>query len=279
MIVAETATHYQFVTQPDHATLAGQFADHWGNDAFESLDPRSAMHLAAYHHDLGWSRYDRRPRLDEAGAPIDFRDVPAGAWTALYESGIDDVVAMNAYAGLLVSLHGAGLRRKRYGLSPSWPETPPEFRAFVEREEDRQRTLVETLRDTGDRVSRSDEAALQALHESGGPPDRDSRLWHNYKLLQAWDALSLGFCVTTSPPGIPELDAVSTALDDEDATLTVSRRSAGRFAIDPYPFDVDPLAVSVPFRTVAKDAFETEAGALRAYFDATRETLDLTLTR
>ncbi|PSP50881.1 DUF3891 domain-containing protein, partial [Halobacteriales archaeon QH_1_68_42] len=42
MIVADLGDRYRFVTQPDHAALAGQFADRWGGaaarpDPFDSL--------------------------------------------------------------------------------------------------------------------------------------------------------------------------------------------------------------------------------------------------
>lgn len=138
MIVAETATGYQFVSQPAHAALAGQFADHWGTDRFDRPDPFASLSLAAYAHDDGWYDYDRRPHLDAAGKPVDFREMPPSTWIDLYDEGIDAVVASDTYAGLLVSMHGAGLRNQRYGLSPGWPATPPEFEGFLEREHRRQ---------------------------------------------------------------------------------------------------------------------------------------------
>ena len=119
MIVAETAAGYQFVTQPDHAALAGQFADHWGREEFDRPEPFAPVVLAAYAHDDGWRDYDRRPHLDGAGHPVDFRDMPPDVWTDLYDDGIDAVAETDTYAGLLVSMHGAGLRNQRYGLSPA----------------------------------------------------------------------------------------------------------------------------------------------------------------
>ena len=83
MIVAETepapgsAGGYRFVTQPDHAALAGQFADQWGNDAFERPEPAAEVALAAHEHDDGWWPYDRRPHLGGDGPPVDFRGMPA----------------------------------------------------------------------------------------------------------------------------------------------------------------------------------------------------------
>jgi hypothetical protein len=279
MIVAETADGYQFVTQPAHARLAGQFADHWGNDAFERPVPSAPVRLAAHAHDTGWEAYDRRPHLDDDGEPVDFREMPAGTWTDLYDEGIDAVAGMDRYAGLLVSMHGAGLRNRRYGLSPSWPETPPAFEGFVRREETRQTRLLAELRETRDSVSAADADLLAALHEDCTVPEGyDGRLWPNYKLLQAWDTLSLAFCVTDSPPGYPRIEAVPTAAGGPDETLTVAAAGDGQFRVDPYPFDTSPLSVSVPVRTV-ETGFEGEAELLRAYYGTPLETRSVTLRR
>jgi hypothetical protein len=281
VIVADLGDRYQFVTQPDHAELAGQFADHWGGAAARP-EPFESLVLAAYLHDVGWEAYDRRPRLDDDGEPVDFRGMPADPWVPLYEDGIDAVVDLDTDAGLLVSLHGAGLRNQRYGLSPEWPETPPEFEAFVEREERRQRELLEDLladgrNDPGSPLSSDAEATLAAMHDPDRVPGDDAgRLWDDYRRLQAWDALSLSFCITDSPPGYGEVSSVPAA-DGGTVTLSVTRADAAgpggcEFAIDPYPFDTAPLTVTVPVRTVAKAAVDGGRSVARAYYGARRET-------
>lgn len=280
MIIAETDGGYQFVTQPAHARLAGAFADRWGTDQFEDPEPDAATGLAAYEHDVGWWAYDRHPHRDGDGRPVDFREMDATTWTDLYDEGIDTVAGMDRYAGLLVSMHGSGLRRKRYGLSPAWPETPDPFRPFVEREEDRQARLLEELRAADDeRVSADDAALLAALHESGTPEETGSRLWRNYRLLQAWDTLSLAFCVTVSPPGYRQIDAVPTTESGGDTALSVEATGDGEYRVDPYPFDESPLTVTVPARTVERRRFDDETELLRAYYRARRETKSFTLVR
>lgn len=269
MIVAETADRYQFVTQPAHAELAGQFADRWGSDAVAPPDPDAALSIAAYAHDTGWQAYDRRPRLGDDGTPVDFREMPADPWIDLYEEGIDAVVEMDSYAGLLVSMHGAGLRRRRYGLSPSWPVTPPAFEGFVNREETRQARLADALREAG-RLRASDVTLLSTLHDAGAAPgDVESRLWDGYTLLQAWDTLSLSFCVTPSPPGCGEVGPVPAA-DGETVSLSIDPVD-GAFHVDPYPFEASPVVVSVPVRTVRREAVGGEAALIRAYYRADRE--------
>jgi len=279
MIVAETADRYRFVTQPDHADLAGQFAEAWGSDTFDRPVPCEPVLTAAYAHDTGWLAYDRHPRLDDDGAPVDFREMPAGPWIDLYDDGIDAVVEVDPYAGLLVSMHGAGLRNRRYGLSPNWPATPPEYETFVEREEDRQRDILDDLLARDGPVSEADATVLASLHESGrvaDAPAAESRLWTNYKLLQAWDTLSLAFCVTHSPPGYGEVGQVPVD-GTTDTTLSIEATGDGEYRVDPYPFDEAPLQAAVPARTVRKDAFDDGDDLATAYFAAGRETLELTL--
>jgi len=273
MIVADADGRVQFVTQPAHAALAGQFADRWGG-AVEPPAPRAPAVHAAYAHDDGWLAYDQVPHLHEDGRVVDFRSVPDGVWVDLYEEGVDAVAGADAYAGLLCSLHGAGLRHRRYGLSPSWPETPPAFEDYVTREEERQARLAETLRAAG-RLEDADLALLDALHEAGTPPaDPDSRLWRTYKRLQAWDALSLFFC-TAVTPDTTDLERVPTGANAE-TTVRVERDGDAEYRFDPYPFEAAPLRVTVPVRTVAAD-FDSGADLRRRYYESPRAERAFTL--
>ena len=277
MIVAETAGGYRFVTQPAHARLAGAFAAHWGDGALATPTPLPSVVLAAERHDDGWWRYDRRPHLDDDGRPLGFTNVPDAVWADLYDRGIASVSALDAYAGLLVSLHGTGLRRRRYGLSPSWPDAPPAFAAFVERHETGQRSLLAGLLDAGsDRVSAADRELLRALHATGEPPDgHASRLWTNYVLLEAWDSLSLAVCRTTTPPASTSVGPVPLA-DGTTATLSLERRDDGVLGVEPYPFDVEPLELAVEARTVDVATPVDEQTLRAAYRDAPAERVPVT---
>lgn len=282
VIVAETADRYRFVTQPDHAVLAGTFADHWGNDDIEHPVSMPPVAMAVYLHDVGWETYDRWPHLADGGRPVDFRETPAAVWIELYDDGIESAVELDPFAGLLVSMHGAGLRKRRYGLSPGWPETPPRFEPFVGRQEARQSRLLDELLDDGrtPALGEADAELLSVLHEAGRPPKGcRSTLWQAYKLLQAWDTLSLAFCTTTSPPGYGRIDDVPRGPDADDVELSIDSAGSCAFVIEPYPFDHEPLEASIPSRTVRKDAFETAGELARAYYAAGRELTTVTLRR
>jgi hypothetical protein len=268
MIVADAGGVLQFVTQPAHAALAGQFADHWGG-AVEAPAPRGPAVHAAYAHDDGWLDYDQVPHLHEDGRVVDFRSVPDDEWTGLYEDGVDAVAAADAYAGLLCSLHGAGLRRRRYGLSPSW-SVDPDFADYVDREEQRQDNLAADL---GDRLAAADRSLLDALHEHGEPPEgTDSPLWRNYQRLQAWDTLSLALC-TSANPGATTVEPVPVGAGEETAVQVEPDGEAYRF--DPYPFETAPLEVTVPARTVDAN-FDSEAELRRRYYETPRASKSFT---
>ncbi|GAB6878554.1 hypothetical protein JCM17823_08280 [Halorubrum gandharaense] len=217
----------------------------------------------------------------------------------MYRRGIDEVARADRYAGLLVSLHGSGLRRRRYGLSPSWGDTPPAFAEFVRAEERRQRSLAAAMRDDSDddRVTAGDARLLDALHEHGEPPgcssaEFESRLWHNYRVLQALDALSLRIC--GMPFGAEAADSavesfsverVPTTLDEEDVTLTVSPaadlhgddEAEAVFRVDPFPFGGDAVRTTLRARRLASTTFADDRALREAYHGAETESLSLVL--
>ncbi|SIR69557.1 Protein of unknown function [Haladaptatus litoreus] len=279
MLIADGDDHYRFITQPDHAQLAGMFAEHWGNDTFERPTPFAAMVLVAANHDDGWWEYDRTPHLGDDGI-VDFVSVPATEWIEFYDDGISTVVGMNRYSGLVASMHGSGLRRRRYGLSASWPDTPTAFKEFVDREERRQAKLADELHGANgskeEQLSDEDISVLTTLHEQGEPPENtDSRLWCNYELLQVWDALSLIFG-TSESPAETTIESVPTA-PGEEISVTVRPVSDGEFELDPYPFAESPLTVFVPARIVRKGDYDTEDDLRRAYYSGEYELVEFTL--
>lgn len=271
MIIATSDETVRFITQPDHAALAGQFAQHWAPAGSTTIEPASPVRIAAFHHDVGWEPYDRQPHLDDAGELIDFRDMPPDPWLQLYEHGIDEVIDLDSYAGLLVSLHGTGLRRRRYGLSPAWPETPPEYTTFVDAQETRQADLAHDLEATN-QISVADLTLLADLHETGhAPPRTDSQLWQNYQRLQTWDTLSLAFCTAVSPPSYERIDSTPPDEFPDHETLKITTLADEEFQLEPYPFDTSPLTVTVPSRTIHQSTFENMQALRDAYYRATRD--------
>ncbi|EMA52492.1 MULTISPECIES: DUF3891 family protein [Halococcus] len=282
MIVAEDADRFRLVPQPDHAHLTGQIARHWGNERFERPAPDHSMIIAAEDHDRGWRQYDLAPSIHPDGArPLGFREYPGEEWTTVYRSGVENTVAIDTYAGLLVSLHGTGLRRQGYGARCDIPDMhdDPVYADFIAEQEQLQKEVVGQLNDD-DRFSRyvsaDDLAFLEEIHETGAYSGH-CRTWHNYLLLEIYDRLSLYLCENTPLPEttlgpVPITDGT----EDSQTELHVVPTDEMAVRIEPYPFDTSPMTVSVSGRYVPK-TFETQDQLTERYYRSERERLQFTI--
>jgi hypothetical protein len=163
VIVRDLGDAWQVVMQPDHADLSAEFARAWAAPLKPSLV------TATERHDDGWAVWEQSPRLDEEGAPVGFLQVDVRSHLAFYRAGIAAITEEDPDAGLLVSMHGAGIYKQRYGLDTALglsraAEVQGEVDEFV---------------------------AEQEAKFGGEPGDR----WDDYELLQLFDRLSLYFCL------------------------------------------------------------------------------------
>jgi hypothetical protein len=222
VIVLERDGDWQVVLQIDHADLSGAFARTWAD--------RGARHdslaVAAARHDDGWAVWERAPAVDaETGRPVNFLDVDITSHLAFYRACIAAVSEQDVYAGLLVSMHGAGIYRQRYGRDPALglsraPEAQQLVDGFVAEQE-----------------GRYDERMAQA-----GVGD-DER-WRDYELLQLYDRLSLYFCMNV-------VDAADTR---ELQGYTLEPLGPWHIRIDPFPFAESPARFVLVRRVLAKGA-------------------------
>ena len=122
---------------------------------------------------------------DDGQARSSFLDVHVPAHLAFYRAGIAAITDEDAYAGLLVSMHGAGIYQQRYGADPGLnltraPEAQELVDAFVVEQE-------------GSFSERMAEAGV----------DDELRL-ADYHRLQWADRFSLAFCLREwDEPGEP----------------------------------------------------------------------------
>lgn len=211
MIVRELGDAWQVVMQTDHADLSAAFARAWAAPLSPSLI------LATERHDDGWAVWEQAPRVDGDGKPVNFLEVDIRSHLAFYRAGIAAITEQNADAGLLVSMHGAGIYRRRYGLDPGLglaraAEAEDEVEAFV---------------------------AEQEAKFGGRPGDRQA----DYELLQLFDRLSLYFCMRDVENG-------------EEAELQGYRLepvAPWHVRMTPYPFGDEPGRFSLVRRVVAKN--------------------------
>jgi len=279
MIIAENSEYYRMISQNDHGDLAGQFAAHWGNEQFAKLEPYQSMVLAAETHDNGWWDWDIYPSIDEQGAPIPFTRTPREFRSTFYGKGIDNVVARDPYAGLVVSMHGVGLPQKRYGTMPTMVDRDdPYSQKFIAEREPTHKEMI-------DKLSRMEQYAGLTSRE---------RIWHNYLLMQVFDRLSLFFCsnfditaVAAAGAHTKEGKAYYGATlqpsplkpGDEQGQIQLRVINGQTVVVDPYPFDESPLRVSVRAKLIPKIKYKSQEEFREIYGKAQRQEFIFTLLK
>jgi len=284
MLVTRRAGRLWLVRQPDHAALAGWFAEHWGNDQFVTPAARDALLRAATHHDDGWLELDSRPVYNPAAQrPAHFIELPLTESVGPYGRGVESVYDRDPHAGVLVSMHFSGFYTSRWGVSGGGPSENPIARQVVAEQEARW---------------------MPALREAWGYRGRrsefDAATWHAYEVLQAVDLLSLAF-------GLIDLEQPtgdSEALDMAGSLASVDQphgprlvggvpiESGGALAeikivvteplvvrLDPSPLSQPELRVAIPIRQLDDRPYETADDAAQAFHAAPVRELELTVTQ
>jgi hypothetical protein len=224
MIVLDRPDDWQVVLQIDHADLSGDLARAWS----ERGSRHDSLDVAAARHDDGWAVWERAPIIDrESGKPVNFLDVDVRSHLAFYRAGIAAIAEQDPYAGLLVSMHGAGIYRQRYGRDPG---------LGLSRAADVQE-LVDAF------VAEQEGAFEQRLEQSGAT---DEERWRDYELLQLYDRLSLYFCLRDA--GADSADPV------ELQGYTLELVAPWRVRIDPFPFVEAPARFGLVRRLLPKKA-------------------------
>ena len=223
MIVRDADENWQIVLQTDHADLSGQLADAWA----EKGERFASVEIAARRHDDGWAVWERMPGLDPGSdRPRNFLDVQVLSHLAFYRAAIAAVSDHDPYAGLLVSMHGAGIYRHRYGRDPGLRLT---FAAEVEEQVDA--------------FVAEQEAAYEGRAAEVGV--EEERRWADYGLLQVFDRLSLYFCMRDVENGeAAELDG-----------LSLQPLAPWRVRLEPYPFTESPARFELLRRVLRKRAW------------------------
>ncbi len=260
------------VTQSHHAEVAGYLAAHWGNREFARLghfapapDPerlRAEAVLGIAQHDTGWWEWDAAPRLREADSlPLGLAEGNQREGMDRWRLGVPRFREAHPYAALLVSCHAFRLHAPRVGAGldpafrhPLYAKAAPAGLAGEEAE-----------------ATRAFLAELEAVQSElrarvGADPARagwldPEQLDPHVRLLQLLDGLSLSLCAAVMPPldgeaarglgadafDLPEVPRRGRA---DRVTAALRPLGGGRIACRPYPFDLDPLPVSVQARVL-----------------------------
>jgi hypothetical protein len=244
LLVRDAGDAWDIVLQTEHGELAGRFAAAWS----PRPEPFTSLHTVARRHDDGWFIWERGPCLDPEGRPANFLDVPVPIHLAFYKAAIVAVTAEDPYAGLVLSMHGAGIYRHRYGLQSDL----------------RMRFVDEAANDAQAFVAAQEEDLPRRRAELGID---EAEAWRAYHLLQAWDRLSLHVCLRDLDAGESEtIPAVP--LGDDEVELRLEPRGPRRVMVDPWPFQGAAIEMEVERRRLAKEPWASD-GAFREAFFAT----------
>jgi len=222
VIVRDRGDGWQVVLQIDHADLSGAFARAWADRG----ERHGSLAVAAARHDDGWAVWERAPIVDENGKPVNFLDVNVRSHLAFYRAGIAAITEQDPYAGLLVSMHGAGIYRQRYGRDPALGLS----RAAEEQE------LVDGF------VAEQEAGFADRVTDAGVS---EEQRWRDYELLQLYDRLSLYFCMRNAEQ--PDGDVV----DLQGYRLELL--APWRVRMEPFPFGDRPAQFELVRRVLPKN--------------------------
>ena len=271
MLRMQSETGWWLIRHPDHARLAGAFADQWGNDRFRKPEPRARVLHGISCHDDGWAARDAHPSITRKGLPSAFSAELVGKYSAFEEIDLEDYLAVrdravriiagdDPYAGLLIAMHTFNLLSEhadRSTIAPAGLQVLDSFLTNLSIYMDELRARI-----TADMTLCNDAKWPQTVLE-------------HFRLLQACDNLSLLACVNYAKPA----HLLHPLPLNDGSTSEVQVESAGprTFRLAPWPFAEHGLSFSIKARHVAGHLFESSAQLEDAFHAAHEELLEVRL--
>jgi hypothetical protein len=237
MICRSEADRWLLIPQLAHSWVAGQMAVSWGNENFALPSPGEAVVMATTLHDIGWIEWDTAPRLKPDGRLVNFLETSLDETRQIWRRGIFHVGLLDPYAALLVSMHASTIYRRR-----------------LERKADplaRQEALQSLLDEAT--ATQADMIARLKGHPLYAQAVEPTRLKANYRILRVCDLLSL--LLYTKPLVEGDIIDVPGADYRQRVTLHCTPLDERTLAIEPFPFSLPQLTVSVNARSLAQPVY------------------------
>jgi hypothetical protein len=272
MLRMETETGWWLVTHPDHARLAGAFAERWGNDRFLPPEPRAHVLKGISRHDDGWTARDAEPQITRQGKPSAFSFELVGKYSAFEEIDLADYLAVrdravrliaeeDPYAAILISMHTYSLLNDHADRSTIAPAELPLLDNFLEKQKEFQQALRKKI--LGD-------ARFAAEQKT------EAAILNHFRLLQATDYLSLLTCVDFSRAA--DLLHPLPLRDGGHSRVEVKSAGSRHFVLDPNPFGEPSLSFQFPARHVVGKVFSSAAELQKRFNAAPAEMLSVTVS-
>jgi hypothetical protein len=225
VIVRDAGDAWQIVYQTDHADLSADFARAWADTGLR----HESLIVGTERHDDGWSVWEQAPTIDGDGRPVTFIDVPIPIHVAFYRAAIAAVTEDDPYAGMLVSMHGVGIYKQRFGTDPMLKAShEPDVQAVVEA------------------FVAEQEASWPSRRTAVGAGEEES--FADYFRLQLYDRLSLYFCMR-------DVEAGEAA---EIVDYRLEPLAPWHIRMEPFPFRDSPARFTLLRRALPKRAWTRE---------------------
>jgi hypothetical protein len=243
MIRRDAGDDWLLISQVDHARIAAEIAEVWGNEQFASLPYQDLLVHAIRHHDDGWAAWEEAPTIDpETGAPRDFLEMPISDAAAIWTRSIEICLRRSPWCGLWVSRHFCHLAE------------------FAHKHRD-----VRSDRDTASAfLAAQRELRLLWRRQIGivaNPEGLAASETAGYEWLRWFDRFSLWLCCAER--SLPE----TLHLPDGGA-VRLTARNANRITLDPFPFRDATLQLTVSAARLGRRK-RTSDEELRAALNAT----------
>src|SRR5712671_8172093 len=269
MLRLETETGWWLVTHPDHARLAGAFAERWGNERFLPPEPREHVLRGIARHDDGWTTRDASPQITRQGKPSAFSVELVGKYSAFEEIDLEDYLAVrdravreiaaeDPYAALLISMHTYSLLHDRADRSTIAPAQLPLLDRYLEQQKTFQASLRAQI--ASDRSFTADQTGESAILD-------------HFRLLQASGYLALLTCVDFRQPA--NLLQPLPLRDGGHIPVQVRVIASRHFVLDPYPFGETSITFRFPARHIKGKIFSSPTKLQHAFNAAPVETLSV----
>ena len=273
MLRLETETGWWLVTHPDHARLAGAFAERWGNDVFVPPEPRANV-LKGIASPRRWLDRPRRCAADHAPGKAQRLLVRAGRQVFGVRGDRPRGLSCRARPGRSPDRRGRSLRggthfnahiqpfeRSRGPVDHCAGGTAACWTAFLEGQKAFQTSLRQQISSASDRSRPSNERSSHPRPLPATAGHRLSFLAHLRQFLEAGDLLH----------PLPTRGG-------EYARVEVRSAGTRHFVLDPYPFAEPSLTFTFPARHVEGKLFASAAELQREFAAAPVETLSVTVS-
>lgn len=237
------------LSQLTHAWVAAELVSAWADPYPDEVV------LGAMHHDIGWLVWEQAPTLAPGrGRPHDYRSVSTAEHVDIWSTAAPLALAYGRVPAWLTSRHGTRLY-ERHDYERDAEDEANAARAFVAREEARQRDLLAAITADPELGQRFSHAALEEAS----------------LLINGCDRLSLALChgvhTATTLPDI--------LLAGEQIALTLAPTANG-VALNPWPFAAESWRVRVEGR-VLTTPLQTDADVQAWLAHASWQTIELVL--